>query len=283
MNQSSKRAHAIPAISNIAGNGGKAAGESIVAIEDGSGAASATALSSQQRLATLQSAATVMKNAGHCRIHAVIENEARRVVRTQNAMVKQDNDVMYALARQRDADQEQAEKQRQRLADVNDEVNRKRKLLAELDAAKRTLKEVQDKQRAQKELNDCRNSMQTVLLRDIEGGIGTRQSRLKAAVNTRALVLDRLSRHGTGLTAFQRNNFAWFKVHWEQKMSETYGDEWAAVFTSWMQAVIESLENGRNNAFSEFVCSETERNFAGEFALTLAGTRAASSDNSSPQ
>ena len=198
-------------------------------------------------------------------------------------MSKQDMDVMSALARQRDADVERLEKQRQRLADVNDEVNRKRKLLAELDAAKRTLKEVQDKQRAQKELNDCRNSMQTVLLRDIEGGIGNRQSRLKAAVNTRAHVLDRLSRHGTGLTAFQRNNFAWFKVHWEQKMSETHGDEWPKVFTSWMQAVIESLENGRNNAFSEFVCSETERNFAGEFALTLPGTTAASSDNFSPQ
>ena len=276
--QSSKRADAIPAISNLAGNGGKVAGKSLVAIEDGSGAASATALSSQQRLATLHSAASVMKKAGQCRIHTVIENEANRLVRMQNAMSKQDNDVMYALARQRDADQEKAEKQRQMFADVNDTLNKRRKLEAEVETAKRNLKAIEDKHRAQKELNDCRNAMQTVLLRDIEGGIGNRQNRVKAAVNVRAQVLDKLSKHGSGLTAWQRNDFPWFKTHWEQKMSALHGDDWPNVFTSWMQNVIELFEEGTDNAFSEFVRSETERNFAGEPALTLPGTAAASSD-----
>ena len=72
-------------------------------------------------------------------------------------------------------------------------------------------------------------------------------------------VLDRLSRLGTGLSPAQRNDWAWFKDAWDEAMMGEHGAGWVRVFASWIQGVLDELDNGTAHAFSTFVHSETRR------------------------
>ena len=50
-------------------------------------------------------------------------------------------------------------------------------------------------------------------------------------------------------------------------MLEEHADEWPSVFAEWAQKVIEDTDAGVDNAFSQFVHSETLRCFYSERAL----------------
>ena len=82
-------------------------------------------------------------------------------------------------------------------------------------------------------------------------------------------VLDRLSRLKSGLSAGQRNDWAWFQHAWDEAMVAQHKENWASVFSGWVQAV---LEDERRNAFSEFVYNETCRVLADTAALQVPGS-----------
>jgi hypothetical protein len=85
----------------------------------------------------------------------------------------------------------------------------------------------------------------------------------------RAQVLDRLVRLGQGISAAQRNDFAWFKDAWDSKMLEEYADGWPGVFATWAQHLLQAHEKGDRTAFSVLLHHETHRCFGAELALVL--------------
>ena len=78
-----------------------------------------------------------------------------------------------------------------------------------------------------------------------------------------------MARHGSGLSAAQANDFAWFKEAWDVRMVEEHKGSWGSRFASWTAAVLEDIENGTSNAFSLFVHNETRRCFGDEPALCV--------------
>ena len=82
-------------------------------------------------------------------------------------------------------------------------------------------------------------------------------------------VLDRFSMLGTGLSAPQKNDFAWFKDEWDGAMVKEHDHQWGRIFAGMMQAVAQDIQNGRLNAFSVFVHNETRRCLSGVPRLTL--------------
>ena len=74
-------------------------------------------------------------------------------------------------------------------------------------------------------------------------------------------VLDRLAKYGTGLSAEQKNDWAWFKHSWDEKMKAEHVKHWGSVFAGWMQGVVNQMKDGEGNAFSMFVYNETRRCF----------------------
>ena len=98
---------------------------------------------------------------------------------------------------------------------------------------------------------ETRSYMKRFSLEDLGQG----KSRSGGAVSrkNRCEVLDRMAKLGTGLSHEQRNDWAWFKQHWDEKMIIEHGEGWATTFSEWMQACLNSYESGTSNAFSQFV------------------------------
>ena len=61
----------------------------------------------------------------------------------------------------------------------------------------------------------------------------------------------------------QRNDWPWFKDAWDEAMVAEHRTNWAAVFSGWVQHV---LDDERSNAFSTFVFNETCRVLSGSAA-----------------
>ncbi len=142
-----------------------------------------------------------------------------------------------------------------------DEAHAAKKTLAH---ARRQLKDTNDRTRKRKaELLDAervieaQHSIRNFSLDSL--GQGKARSGGPAARKIRLQVLDRFARLGTGLSPPQRNDWAWFKEAWDDKMSQEHKDDWGGLFASWMQKVMEDLEAGILNAFSVFVHNETRR------------------------
>ena len=73
-----------------------------------------------------------------------------------------------------------------------------------------------------------------------------------------------MSRMEAGLSAAQKNDWAWFKESWDKEMVVQHGAKWGSLFATWMQNV---LEDERSNASSHFVFNETRRVFHDTAAL----------------
>ena len=58
--------------------------------------------------------------------------------------------------------------------------------------------------------------------------------------------LDKFSRLGSGLSAGQKNDWAWSKEEWDKEMVAVHGAAWASTFASWMQTL---LNDGDTAAF----------------------------------
>ena len=85
----------------------------------------------------------------------------------------------------------------------------------------------------------------------------------------RLQILERLSHLKSGLSAGQRNDWAWFQHAWDEAMVLQHKENWASVFSGWVQAV---WEDERRNAFSELVYNETCRVLADTAALQVPGS-----------
>ena len=82
-------------------------------------------------------------------------------------------------------------------------------------------------------------------------------------------VLDRLSRHHSGLSDAQKNDFTWWKEEWDAAMLQQHKHHWAETFAGWVQRI---LADPSSNAFSKFMHDETVRVFHGRKALAVPGS-----------
>ena len=81
-------------------------------------------------------------------------------------------------------------------------------------------------------------------------------------------VLDRMARIKARLSEGQRNDFKWFKDAWDKNIVKQHGSEWAKLFMTWMQRI---LDDERSNVFSTFVFNESRRVFHDVAALHVPG------------
>ena len=66
-------------------------------------------------------------------------------------------------------------------------------------------------------------------------GQGKARSGGVAARRLRSEVLDNMAKLGAGLTAAQKNDWAWFREAWDEKMCDERAQEWGGTFSQWMQ------------------------------------------------
>ena len=140
------------------------------------------------------------------------------------------------------------------------------KAIEDRNVALAELRETKGKIQELESLGACRHAIETFTLDALGEGSATAGG-LKGRKN-RFDVLDRLARIGAGLSAGQKNDWAWFKEAWDKEMVNQYGVDWASNFAKWMQQV---LDDERSNAFSTFVYNETCRVFKGVAALHVPG------------
>ena len=95
------------------------------------------------------------------------------------------------------------------------------------------------------------------------GGVASRRLRYE--------VLDKMAKLGCGLTPAQRNDWAWFREVWDEKMCEEHAQDWGGRFSGWMQKLLDDVSDGVANAFSVFMHDETMRHFSKTPMLVVPG------------
>ncbi len=61
-------------------------------------------------------------------------------------------------------------------------------------------------------------------------GAGHAKGGTVAARQARFEMMDRIAHLGSGLSAGQRNDWTWFKEHWDKTMAEEHRGAWGTVF-----------------------------------------------------
>jgi hypothetical protein len=116
------------------------------------------------------------------------------------------------------------------------------------------------------ELGACKYAIKTFTLEQL--GAGSPNAGGPRCKKNRFDVLDRLSRLRSMLSAGQKNDWLWFKEAWDTAMIAQHKEQWAQVFSGWVQEV---LNDPRGNAFSVLVYNETCRVFRATAALHVPG------------
>ena len=93
-------------------------------------------------------------------------------------------------------------------------------------------------------------------------GQGKARSGGVAARRLRYEVIDNMAKLGTGLTPSQKNDWAWFREAWDEKMCDEHAHEWGGTFSQCMQTNIDDVSDGVANAFSMLMYDETNRHFS---------------------
>ena len=216
---------------------------------------------------TYAAVAAELQRVGAIALAANVIKEQRKEARRMRQISQVNTGVQIALTHDRDA---KAAEERRRL-----------RLLAELrgnrqslSATKANLQEASEilrgKKRALFETELALEAKRAVKAFSLyELGEGRTRSGGAEGKRNRGQVLDRLVRLGQGISAAQRNDYAWFKDAWDGNMLAEHGDEWPAVFAGWAQRLVQAHEGGDRTAVSKFMRDEAQRCFAGEVALTV--------------
>ena len=182
-------------------------------------------------------------------------------------MSREDPALAAAWLAERDREQARLRAEAEALRQMRSMKTERQKVLEDVENAKAALRkrriELLDTERLLESKRDLKRFTPAFL------GAGHPSANGAVGRKRRMEVLDRIARHGSGLSAAQANDFAWFKEAWDARMVEEHKDRWGSHFASWTAAVLEDLENGISNAFSLFVHSETRRCFGDEPALCV--------------
>ena len=217
------------------------------------------------QIATLQEAIEAIKLTGQLRVALQVEQHIVKLKRRQRLICSETPVVAEAFKRQRlieDADHRERTfmvKQTKELRKTaQTAVAEKKEALAALAKIKRAQQDIESKHACSAAMKMF--SVEMLGANDSKaGGAASRKNRVE--------VLDRVARHGAGLSAAQQNDFEWWKRAWDDAMVEQHKGQWAETFATWMQDVISSSET---NAFSQFMHTETNRVLRHLFPKVLA-------------
>jgi len=223
---------------------------------------------SAKRVATLEAAATTLKECGLIKAAVNVENEIRKARRHARSVGSEDPQVLFALARQRESEEAQERLRRSLVAQANAKTRTAESLRREAAVAADTLRKRKQAIQDAESLLETKHAMTSFSPEDLGQG-RSRGGGGPAKQKKRAEVLDRLARLGTGLSPAQRNDFAWWKDAWDAKMLAEHKDDWGGVFAGWVQSILNDLDEGSASAFSLFVHAETVRCFSGAPAVQL--------------
>jgi len=217
-------------------------------------------------LASLEATLESLRAIGSVRGVQCIEAEIQKERRKERILVKQSPAVAEAFSRLRRAEEQDADRKRRLAAEQDEKKREAAKAIKDRDAA---VAEVKRSRRMIQEMESIRATTHAVKTFTVDAlGAGSPNAGGAKAKKNRYDVLDRLARLKAGLSAGQKNDWPWFKEAWDTEMVTQHGANWAALFSAWVQNV---LEDKRSNAFSVFVHSETCRVFHGTAALHVPG------------
>ena len=220
---------------------------------------------SRDYAATLEATKEELKKVGALSVCVSIDHEIDKERRRMRALSKQNTAVADALAIRRDAEEAKALQKQRLLQDAQADKQARNKLQQEAAVAASLLKKRKQELAELENVIECRQTMKRFTPDQLGqgkakgGGLAVRKLRFE--------VLDRMSKVGAGLSAAQRNEFAWFKEAWDSKMREEHDADWGSKFANWIQGILQDHENNVRNSFSLFVQSETQRVLVGTPAL----------------
>ena len=217
-------------------------------------------------MATLEAAIELLEGTGQLRVVQVMQQELSKEKRKKRKICQESPAVAESFSRLRNAEhqsilrqQQLAQRSRALELDAKRAVQTKDDALAHLRETKRKIQDAESVSAAR----HCLNTSTLEQLGDSSATAGGGNGK-----TSRHDVLDRMARIKAGLSDAQRNDFKWFKDAWDKETVKLHGSDWAKLFMSWMQRI---LDDERSNAFSTFVFDETRRVFHDVAALHAPG------------
>ena len=188
------------------------------------------------------------------RLNVTLEHVMHTEVRRARGRLQTEPAVARTLLNRRDEERCALLKQQQALALRKQAEHKKRAIQEEAKAAEAKLKKakqrIQDIEGAEDSLNELKSFTPASL------GQGHARGGGPPHVKLRMEVLDRVARHGGGLTPQQRNNWTLFKQAWDQARAEHHKREWGLVFAEIMQGLLEKIRDVPGPAVSTFMHNE---------------------------
>jgi hypothetical protein len=222
----------------------------------------------QDRVNVLQAVMQELQASGALRAAQGIQHELTKERRRARALCQENPVIALALHDRAEREEARLREVRREAADTHKTALTAKRLKLEISEAKKVL---QDKKEAVKDLEcvlETKHALKTFTPELL--GDGQPRSGGAKAQKARFDVLDRLARLGVGLSAAQKNDWAWFKSAWDARMIIEQGENWPRTFATWIQQVLDDMTHvAGSNAFSEFVHSETLRSFSDQPALII--------------
>ena len=226
-----------------------------------SGDQAARLAQSEQLISTFRKASDTLREVGAMSSVAGLENEIRKEKRRMRTWSREAPDVLLALARSKEEETVRQRRTQRELGVLKERTASAAKLKKQVQEATATLAKRKREVRDAEALLEMRHATKTFALQAL--GQGRSGGGGKKGKDKRWEVLERMAKLGGGLSAPQKNDFAWWKSAWDEAMLQVHRDSWVEVFAGWMQQVLDEHERGVGNAFSLFVHSETRRCFPG--------------------
>ena len=186
-----------------------------------------------------------------------LENELRKERKRQRSICNENPAVADAMLRRRDQERVQELQQQRAAAELNATRVSAASLQKEIADAKELLKKRKAQVLEAENLLEMKHAFKTFSPEML--GHGHAKGAGAAGRKRRHEVLDRMAHTGTGLSAGQKNDWAWFKDSWDEAMLSEHTAEWGGVFAQYIQGILDRLDKGATNAFSLFVQDETKR------------------------
>ena len=187
-----------------------------------------------------------------------VERESHVEKRRQLRRMSEDSAVAEALASWQ---RTECERKQHAAKDIQKFRDRQRDL-KNLAAKRKATKAAIQKQKSDLKAFESHCEMNVALKSFLPGCVG--QGKVnnggKDCQKKRFEVLDRMAKHGNGLTAQQRNEWGWLKQHWDAYYTKEHGEDWPTIFLQMINKVHYDMYSEGNPAlFSQFVVKETKR------------------------
>lgn len=218
-------------------------------------------------IAALQSAMQTLKDAGQLSTVAHLQSQVNKEERKLRLRSSEDQEVQRALQQHKDREEAAALKRKEVIAADNRLTMNSNKARKYLVNAKEELRILRKATADMESVAETRTAVKTFDPKKLQGDGKPRGEAV--AKKMRFEILDRLARLGTGLSASQRNDYAWWRDAWDSAMLTQHGVAWGEKFATWVEKILKDIAGGKANAFSKFVHDETVRCFHDDLVLMV--------------